>query len=118
MDQEHGTAGAWFTLGVAAKQAGISKPTLSKAIKSGRISAEKQPDGSYRIQPAELFRVYQQPPPAGLLDSADNAQETRLPAGEIEGLRERLALLTAERDREREQLLDQILDLREAECEA
>jgi hypothetical protein len=112
LDQDHGTAAAWFTLGVAAKQAGVSKPTLSKAIKSGRISAEKQPDGSYRIQPAELFRVYRQPSPGGLLDSVDNAQETRLPAGEIEGLRERLALLTAERDREREQLTDQILDLR------
>jgi hypothetical protein len=31
---------------------------MSKAIKTGRISAERQPDGSYRIQPAELFRVY------------------------------------------------------------
>ena len=48
----------YFTLGEAAKQAGISKPTLSKAIKEGRLSAEKQPDGSYRIQPAELFMVY------------------------------------------------------------
>src|SRR5215212_10784457 len=46
----------FFTLGEAAKQAGVSKPTLSKAIKTGRISAEKQPNGSYRIQPAELFR--------------------------------------------------------------
>jgi excisionase family DNA binding protein len=48
----------FFTLGEAAKQAGVSKPTLSKAIKTGRLSAESQPDGSYRIQPVELFRVY------------------------------------------------------------
>ena len=51
----------YFTLGEAAKQAHVSKPTLSKAVKDGRLSAEKQPDGSYKIQPAELFRVY---PPA------------------------------------------------------
>jgi hypothetical protein len=88
----------YFTLGDAAKQAGISKPTLSKAIKNGRLSAEKQPNGSYRIQPTELFRIF---PPAD-----------RLASYQIAELQERLALLTAERERERHQLMDQIMDLR------
>ena len=107
----------YFTLGEAAKQAGVSKPTLSKAISSGRLSAEKQPDGSYRIQPAELFRVY--PPenrgnrlnPSGF-DERETGSEERLADGEVVLLHERLTLLSAEREREREQLVDQIADLR------
>jgi excisionase family DNA binding protein len=104
----------YFTLGEAAKQAGLSKPTVSKAISSGRLSAEKQPDGSYRIQPAELFRVY---PP----ETRGNRSERSDVDGEITLLRERVVLLTAEREREREQLTDQIQDLRQrldAEAEA
>ena len=50
-----------YTLGEAAIAVGKSKATISKAIKSGRISAEKQPNGSYKIDPSELHRVY---PPA------------------------------------------------------
>ena len=50
-----------YTLGEAAKAVGKSKPTLSKAVKSGKISARKNEDGSYTIDPAELHRVY---PPA------------------------------------------------------
>lgn len=47
-----------LTMGQAAKQAGISKSTLSRAVNSGKISAEKQVNGSYLIDPAELFRVF------------------------------------------------------------
>lgn len=43
----------------AARETGLSKSTISRAIKSGRISATRQHDGSYHIEPAELFRVYQ-----------------------------------------------------------
>jgi len=52
-----------YTLGEAAKAVGKSKATISKAIKSGKISAEKQENGSYQIEPVELHRVY---PPAPL----------------------------------------------------
>lgn len=47
-----------YTLGEAAKATGKSKATISKAIKSGRISAEKDESGTFRIDPAELHRVY------------------------------------------------------------
>lgn len=47
-----------YTLGEAAKATGKSKATLSKAIKNGRISAEKDETGVFRIQPSELHRVY------------------------------------------------------------
>lgn len=47
-----------LTLGQAAKETGISKATLSRAIKSGRISARKNEKGGFDIDPAELFRVF------------------------------------------------------------
>jgi hypothetical protein len=48
----------FYTLGEASKATGMSKAALSRAIKNGAISAEKQPDGSFKIDPAELHRVY------------------------------------------------------------
>ena len=51
-----------FSLGQAAKETGLDKSTISRAIKSGRISAQrKDGGGGYEIDPAELFRVF---PPA------------------------------------------------------
>jgi excisionase family DNA binding protein len=47
-----------YTLGEAAKATGRSKATISKAIKSGRISAPKDETGTFRIDPSELHRVY------------------------------------------------------------
>jgi hypothetical protein len=51
-----------YTLGTAAKATGKSKATISKAIKSGRISACKDETGTFHIEPSELHRVY--PPTA------------------------------------------------------
>jgi hypothetical protein len=61
-----------YTLGEAAKATGKSKATISKAIKSGRISARKDETGTFHIDPSELHRVY---PPAALgeqLETPDN----------------------------------------------
>lgn len=44
------------TLGNAAKTLGISKPTLSKAISKGQLSAERREDGSFAIDTSELNR--------------------------------------------------------------
>ena len=46
-----------LTLGQAARQAGISKSYLSRLIKSGKISAERQENGELRIDPSELDRL-------------------------------------------------------------
>ena len=45
-----------YTLGEAAKAVGFSKPTLSRAIKNGKLSAKRLDDGSYSIDAAELER--------------------------------------------------------------
>ena len=47
----------YITLGEAAKRTGLSKATISRMLKSGRISAkEKGEDGAFRIDPAEIIR--------------------------------------------------------------
>lgn len=42
----------------AAKETGKSIPTITRAIKSGKLSAEKQEGGGYLIDAAELFRAF------------------------------------------------------------
>jgi excisionase family DNA binding protein len=44
------------TLGQAARQCGVSKGTISKAIKTGKLSATRREDGSWSIDNAELAR--------------------------------------------------------------
>jgi hypothetical protein len=52
-----------FSLGQAAKETGFDKSTISRAIKSGRLSAQrKDGGGGYEIDPAELFRVFSPAP--------------------------------------------------------
>lgn len=53
---------AQFGLREAAEQAGTSKSSIWRAIKSGRLSATKTDGGDYAIDAAELFRVF--PPKA------------------------------------------------------
>jgi len=48
-----------ITLGNAAKQLGLSKPTTSKAISRGHLSATRRDDGSFAIDPSELMRWWE-----------------------------------------------------------
>lgn len=61
-----------YTLGQAAKATGKSKAAISEAIRTGKISANKQPNGSYRIEPVELHRVY---PPVQVDSKASDETE-------------------------------------------
>lgn len=93
------------------------------AIKKGTISATKNEDGRYAIDPSELHRVF---PPAsfqnGTKEPDSNVPELSEPAdfrfengrlkGELEELRERLAATDIQHERERQQRTDQIEDLR------
>ncbi len=45
-----------FTLGEAARQCGVAKGTISKAVRTGKLSASRNEDGSFKIDPAELAR--------------------------------------------------------------
>ena len=46
-----------YTMGQAARATGKSKATILRAIRSGKISAEKSLNGVWRIEPAEVYRV-------------------------------------------------------------
>ncbi len=59
-----------LTLRDAAQQVGANKTTLLRAIKAGRLSARRTEAGSYMIDPAELFRVYEPKPDTALHDGA------------------------------------------------
>lgn len=68
---------ATFTLGQAAKESGISKATLSKALKSGRLSYISKSTAGYEIDPAELFRVFPKKPlETGSSERLETVQET------------------------------------------
>lgn len=47
-----------YTLGAAAKATGKSKTTIQRAVSKGLISATKEKNGRYSIDPSELHRVF------------------------------------------------------------
>lgn len=49
----------YLTLGEAEREVGVTKSTISRAIKDGRLSANRNEHGHFQIDPAELFRVYE-----------------------------------------------------------
>lgn len=129
-----------YTAGEAATATGLNTATITRAIKSGRISAIKSETGAWQIDPAELHRVF--PPLArkSLLQDemqggASQNQEASKGAnnalqGDVEVMRERLAAaeqraavaeaLAEERGRRLDQLVpllprgapDQMIDTR------
>lgn len=103
-----------FSLREAAQHAGVSKSTILRAIRSGRLSAARTDDAGYAIDPAELARVY---PPQRATQHAtersagqdatpatvrDDALENAGLRAEVEGLRQLLA-----------QMRDTVADLKE-----
>jgi len=103
-----------YTLGAAAKATGLTKSGLAKAIKSGRISAVRNENGSYAIDPAEVHRVFPlveddgQPKPESVqLDTAGRLSELAI---KLESLQEQL-----NREREWSRELSRRLDEEAAE---
>src|SRR4051812_3930666 len=60
-----------LTLGQAAKLTALNKTTLNRAIRGGRLSAQRRDDGSYLIDVSELERVY----PIRSVSDASDAQD-------------------------------------------
>ncbi|WP_156964657.1 hypothetical protein [Methylocapsa aurea] len=56
-----------LSLREAARETGVSKSTILRAIQSGRLAAPKNDEGGYAIDPAELFKAYQ---PRAKVDAA------------------------------------------------
>lgn len=100
----------------AAQAVGKSIPTITRAIKSGKLSAERLPQGGYAIDPAELHRVWPSITQIGNTPGHtlghETPRETGLLEAEVRMLREKIADIEAERKRERSQLSETIDDLR------
>src|SRR5512135_3393463 len=88
-----------YTLGEAAKATGISKTSIRRALDKGRISGTKSETGEWRIDPAELHRVYPMmgagtgTEPGPEVTPANGAYQVKLEAAEREN-----ALLRADSD--------------------
>jgi hypothetical protein len=110
-----------YSLKQAATATGKSKPTILRAIQSGKVSAEKDQQGEWQIEPAELHRVY---PPVSVRNVSnetdwndtqqeDSPFETGLLRAEVEQMRERFSHLEMDREHERREASDTIADLRQ-----
>jgi hypothetical protein len=89
-----------LTLGQFAKAAGVSKSYTSKLIKNGTISAQKQPNGQYHIDPSELDRIPRK--------QSENTSQERLDTPPVDWEGERKALVALVNT-----LNDQLQDIRE-----
>lgn len=96
----------YFTLGQAAKETGLSKSTLFKAIKSGKLSYIEKNKSGYKIDPAELFRVFD----GNTKIVSGNTQSERLETPgngqEMDYLKRENELLRKQIEREREKSED------------
>ena len=92
-----------ITLGQASKMVGISKPTISKAISSGKITAKKV-DGIFQIEVSELLRVYpavtetKAEPVKPVNTTATDDIELRFMKEKVADLERRLGQMQVERD--------------------
>jgi hypothetical protein len=68
-----------YTLGQAARAVGMSKTSILRSIKAGRISGTKDEFGQWCIEPCELHRVY--PALTGVTGS-DDAGERAVTGGD------------------------------------
>jgi hypothetical protein len=97
-----------YSLKQAGEATGRTKPTILRAIQTGKISAKKNEMGEWEIEPAEFHRVY--PPvaegvtPTVTPEYVEGAVELLLLRQELTAKGERLAFLLDERDRECRQL--------------
>lgn len=100
----------------AAKAVGKSIPTITRAIKSGRLSAKSLDGGGYEIDPSELFRVYPavtvNPDEKGQMFHGVSLQKNDMLQVEIATLKAKLTLIEESTERERQSLLNQVEDLK------
>jgi hypothetical protein len=90
-----------YTLATAAKATGLNGSTILRAIKIGQVTGMKDEFGEWRIEPAELHRVF----PAVAELSAGSVAGRRYAASHAAALEAEIeALIKRARDRLRQQL--------------
>lgn len=93
-----------YTLGQAAKATGKSKTAIAQAINDNRISATKNEQGQWQIDPAELHRVYA--PKNTHVDEREHQPDTEIVRlrATVEGLEKLCRQIEGERDNLRDRL--------------
>lgn len=113
-----------LSLNKAAKRAGVAKSTLLDALNtndpSKKLSANKNERGHWEIDESELDRVFSkarplepQEPIKNRLGNEENHSETSALQVEVKMLREQIERIDDASTRERDQMADQIANLRE-----
>ena len=110
-----------YTIGQAARAVGKSKPTISRAIKLGRICAGRNDDGTFAIDPAELHRVFPalperagtEPEPILRFDTDALRRENELLRDMLGDLQRRLDREGEERRQAQTQLMAMLTDQRQ-----
>ena len=97
-----------LSLAEAIEKTGVSRNTLIRAIKSGRMSGSKNEHGEYRVDAAELFRVFE--PVSAEEGSAVSQPEPAAQSPMVEKLYKRLV----EKDEEITDLRSELDDKEEA----
>jgi len=122
--KETGDTPMMLSLRQAAEEAGVDKMTISRAIKSGKLSAGRESKQSpFQIDPSELARVFpcadkktvsetSQKDTVRRSETQDNLFEIRLLRRELELRDKEIEMIETERRRERGQLTDTIDDLK------
>lgn len=88
-----------YSLKQAADAVGKTRPTILRAIQSRKISAQKDVNGQWQIEPAELHRVYARI----AVHERETEQDNNALEREVALLRELVADLREDRDRWRTQ---------------
>lgn len=108
--------GTYLTLGQAAEMCGWSKGAISKAIKSGKMSAYKKTKAGFQLDPAEVLRVFPKKTETSLdeqLETLEKHSVNSAVTAEVNALRQQITTAELERTREREQLTDRIESLQQ-----
>lgn len=97
----------YLSLGEAAKAAGVAKGTISKALKSGKLSYVEKTTAGYQIDPAELFRAFPEKQTETVeierLETYPETVETVILQTRLEAAERRAETAEADRDAWREQ---------------
>lgn len=105
-----------FSASQAAKETGLSVPTITRAIKSGKISGRKLDGGGYEIEPSELFRVFPRVTPVSDVThnklGHETLVETKVLEVKLEAKDKEIALLISERDDLRRRLDEEATERR------
>lgn len=101
--------GMYWSAAESARQCGVSRATIDRAIKAGKLAAEKDDEGAWRISPHALAEAGLNPGKPSPPEDADTLEDTAPVSSEVHRLTVELARVQAdarvfavERDSERQ----------------